>query len=229
MSYWWCVCLSWQLNFYCLKRREQGISLLEKAANASHSNATFALAIIKFNGSGGGEESKDLRAGIKLCERATILGHQGAYAELIMCNALGYGVERNERACRLLKEVRVFDNYLNCDSTNKIVKALSMGFSKLPRGNELKLCSNIGCRRPETRKDEFRRCPGIRCRKEFFCSYICSLLGHTCTFWLVLWKPYLFITFPCKLNGFVMTIIHILLDDLFAYILLYYYFVDVIC
>ncbi|GLJ34195.1 hypothetical protein SUGI_0687370 [Cryptomeria japonica] len=37
------------LNFYLCRRRAYGISLLEKAANASHPNATFSMALIKFN------------------------------------------------------------------------------------------------------------------------------------------------------------------------------------
>jgi hypothetical protein len=46
--------------FYCLKSREYGIANISSAALEGHKEAIYSLAVIMFNGSGGGEESRDI-------------------------------------------------------------------------------------------------------------------------------------------------------------------------
>ena len=54
---------------------------MAKAVIASHAPALYSLAIIQFNGSGGGKKGKDLKAGVTLCARTTFLGHIDALPE----------------------------------------------------------------------------------------------------------------------------------------------------
>ncbi|KAE8710258.1 F-box protein [Hibiscus syriacus] len=81
--------------FYCLENRGGGASLMAKAAMSSHAPALYSLAVIKFNGSGGSKNDKDLSAGVALCARAAFLGHIDALRELGHCLQDGYGVRRN--------------------------------------------------------------------------------------------------------------------------------------
>ncbi|KAI4304909.1 hypothetical protein MLD38_040366 [Melastoma candidum] len=83
------------IRFYCLENRGGGTSLMAKAAMASHSAALYSLAIIQFNGSGGSNSDKDLRAGVALCARAAFLGHVDAMREVGHCLQDGYGVRKN--------------------------------------------------------------------------------------------------------------------------------------
>ncbi|KAJ0890474.1 putative tetratricopeptide-like helical domain superfamily [Helianthus annuus] len=72
-----------------------GASLMAKAAVKSHAPALYSLALLKFNGSGGLKNNKDLRAGVALCARAACLGHPDALRELAHCLQDGYGIRRN--------------------------------------------------------------------------------------------------------------------------------------
>ncbi|KAJ6764221.1 MYND DOMAIN-CONTAINING [Salix koriyanagi] len=83
------------IRFYCLQNRGSGASLMAKAAIKSHALALYSLAVIQFNGSGGSKTDKNLRAGVALCARASILGHVDALRELGHCLQDGYGVPQN--------------------------------------------------------------------------------------------------------------------------------------
>ncbi|OIW16790.1 hypothetical protein TanjilG_00080 [Lupinus angustifolius] len=83
------------IRFYCLKNRASGLSLMAKAAMKSHAPALYSLAVIQFNGSGGTKQDKDLRAGVALCARASLLGYIDALRELGHCLHDGYGVKKN--------------------------------------------------------------------------------------------------------------------------------------
>ncbi|KAI4336319.1 hypothetical protein L6164_014858 [Bauhinia variegata] len=83
------------IRFYCLQNRGSGLALLAKAAMKSHAPALYSLAVIQFNGSGGSKRDKDLKAGVALCARASLLGHIDALRELGHCLQDGYGVRQN--------------------------------------------------------------------------------------------------------------------------------------
>lgn len=83
------------IRFYCLQNRRSGLSLIAKAATKMHAPALYSLAVIQFNGSGGSKHDKDLRAGVALSARASLLGHLDALRELGHCLQDGYGVKQN--------------------------------------------------------------------------------------------------------------------------------------
>ncbi|XP_028765066.1 F-box protein At5g50450-like [Neltuma alba] len=83
------------IRFYCLENRDSGFKLIAQAATRSHAPALYSLAVIQFNGSGGSKSDKDLKAGVALCARASLLGHIDALRELGHCLQDGYGVTRN--------------------------------------------------------------------------------------------------------------------------------------
>lgn len=60
-----------------------------------HAPALYSLSVIQFNGSGGSKGDKDLRAGVALSARASLLGHVDALRELGHCLQDGYGVRQN--------------------------------------------------------------------------------------------------------------------------------------
>ncbi|KAK4763646.1 hypothetical protein SAY87_013084 [Trapa incisa] len=83
------------IRFYCLQNRRSGASLMAQAAIKSHAPSLYSLAVIRFNGSGGSKNDKDLRAGVALCARAAFLGHIDALRELGHCLQDGYGIRQN--------------------------------------------------------------------------------------------------------------------------------------
>lgn len=84
------------IRFYCLQgSRGSGAALMAAAAVGGHREALYSLAVIQFNGSGGGKDDRDLRAGAALCARAASLGHVDALRELGHCLQDGYGVRRS--------------------------------------------------------------------------------------------------------------------------------------
>ncbi|KHN44439.1 F-box protein [Glycine soja] len=137
------------IRFYCLQNRGSGASLMAKAAMNSHAPALYSLAVIQFNGSGGTKNDKDLRAGVALCARAAFLGHIDALRELGHCLQDGYGVKQNFMS-------EWFD--------------IRGGFPSAG----MRLCSQSGCGRPETRRHEFRRCSV--CGVVNYCSRACQAL-----------------------------------------------------
>ncbi|KEH37684.1 HCP family protein with MYND-type zinc finger protein [Medicago truncatula] len=73
-----------------------------------HAPALYSLAVIQFNGSGGTKQDKDLRAGVALSARASLLGHIDALRELGHCLQDGYGVKQNvTEGRRLLVQANV--------------------------------------------------------------------------------------------------------------------------
>ncbi|XP_040384929.1 F-box protein At1g67340-like [Oryza brachyantha] len=90
------------VRFYCLGSRATGAALLARAAGGGHAPALYALAVMQFNGSGGGKGDKDPRAGVALCARAAWLGHTPALRELGHCLQDGYGARRDPAAGRRL-------------------------------------------------------------------------------------------------------------------------------
>lgn len=83
------------IRFYCLGSRGSGAALMAAAAVGGHREALYSLAVIQFNGSGGGKDDRDLRAGAALCARAAARGHVDALRELGHCLQDGYGVRRS--------------------------------------------------------------------------------------------------------------------------------------
>ncbi|KAJ9549600.1 hypothetical protein OSB04_022143 [Centaurea solstitialis] len=83
------------IQFYCFQKWSNGASLMARAALGYHAPSLYSLAVIQFNGSGGGKKEKDLRTGVSLCARAAYLGHIDALRELGHCLQDGYGVPRN--------------------------------------------------------------------------------------------------------------------------------------
>lgn len=94
-----------QVRFYCLGSRATGAALLGRAAGGGHAPALYALAVVQFNGSGGGKADKDARAGVALCARAAWLGHTPALRELGHCLQDGYGARRDAPAGRRLLQI----------------------------------------------------------------------------------------------------------------------------
>lgn len=91
-----------------MKNRGSGLSLMAKAAMKLHAPALYSLAVIQFNGSGGSKRDKDLRAGVALSARASLLGHIDALRELGHCLQDGYGVRQNvTEGRRLLVQANV--------------------------------------------------------------------------------------------------------------------------
>ncbi|KAL0535295.1 hypothetical protein IC582_029624 [Cucumis melo] len=198
------------IEFYCLKNRGTGASLMAKAAIKSHPLALYSLAIVQFNGSGGSKSDKNLRAGVALCGRAAYLGHIDALRELGHCLQDGYGVPQNASEGRRLlieanaRELAYITNSslrrLHCsrhrqsatDSGGSLLSDFGCNFPAPEahpanqflrdwfasgRGSiaeGLRLCSNSGCGRPETRLHEFRRCSV--CGNVNYCSRGCQAL-----------------------------------------------------
>ncbi|XP_059657407.1 F-box protein At1g67340-like [Cornus florida] len=204
------------IRFYCLQNRGSGLSLIAKAAIKAHAPALYSLAVIQFNGSGGGSKTaKDLRAGVALCARAAYLGHIDSLRELGHCFQDGYGVRRNvSEGRRLLIQANALEiasiiravvaashsrnepqpnvaalcsgvgmgllSDLGCHVPSREVHPVNMFLTEWfgSRGGEpgldLRMCSHSGCGRPETRRNEFRRCSV--CGKVNYCSRGCQAL-----------------------------------------------------
>lgn len=102
------------IRFYCLEDRRGGVRLLVKAAVASHARALLSLAIIQFNGSGGGTRDKNAKAAVALCARAAQAGSLDSIRELGHCLQDGHGLPTDAvKARRFLleantREVRAF-------------------------------------------------------------------------------------------------------------------------
>lgn len=151
---------------------------MAKAAVGSHAPALYSLAIIQFNGSGGSKGQKNLRAGVALSVRASVLGHFDALREVGHCLQDGYGVRQNVvqgRRCLIhvtYNEIAGEFRPAELHPANVFMAdwfAERMG--KLEE-KDLRLCSNKGCGRPETRTFEFRRCS--LCGMASYCSRSCQ-------------------------------------------------------
>ncbi|TVU25410.1 hypothetical protein EJB05_27905, partial [Eragrostis curvula] len=173
------------VRFYCLGARASGAALLARAAASGHAASLYALAVVKFNGSGGGKSDKDPRAGVVLCAHAAWLGHLPALRELGHCLSDGYGARRDAAAGRrLLLHAAARELLLvpEDDAASRFMVewwALAGKEESMPgKGDDsnmdLRLCSNVRCGRPETRRHEFRRCSV--CGTAIYCSRACQAL-----------------------------------------------------
>ncbi|XP_020587044.1 F-box protein At1g67340-like [Phalaenopsis equestris] len=167
------------IRFYCLGYRLNGISLLAKAAIGMHAQALYSLAIIQFNGSGGSKRHKDLQAGVAFCVRAASLGHFDALREFGHCLQDGYGVPQNilqGRRCLIHVTYNEIAGKINAmDEMHPANAFMADWFSErmgMLEKEDLRLCSNKGCGRPETRMYEFRRCS--LCGTVNYCSRACQ-------------------------------------------------------
>ncbi|XP_071711339.1 F-box protein At5g50450-like [Rutidosis leptorrhynchoides] len=183
------------IQFYCLQNRGSGASLMAKAAFKSYAPALYSLALIQFNGSGALKSDKDLLAGVALCAQAAFLGHIDALRELGYCLQDGYGVTKNvTEGRRLLMQANAqelvsvlrsktlkkadlnYELYNSFGIIHPASKFLVEWFGSIENelaGQGLKMCCYMGCGRPETRVNEFRRCSG--CGKVKYCSRGCQV------------------------------------------------------
>nr|BAO45875.1 MYND type zinc finger protein [Acacia mangium] len=118
------------IRFYCLGNRGSGFKLIAQAASRSHAPALYSLGVIQFNGSGGSKSDKDLKAGVALCARASLLGHIDALRELGHCLQDGYGVNRN------MAEGRRLLIQANARELAQILRSVSKSFPS-------RLCSSM--------------------------------------------------------------------------------------
>nr|CAB3489803.1 unnamed protein product [Digitaria exilis] len=179
------------VRFYCLGSRETGTALLARAARGGHAAALYALAVMRFNGSGGaGKADRDPRGGVALCARAAWLGHVPALRELGHCIQDGYGARRDVAAGRRLllhsaaHELAVAEEDEDAASRFMVdwwalrgtiekssVAAAGEGGDDV---EERRLCSQARCGRRETRRHEFRRCSV--CGTSSYCSRACQAM-----------------------------------------------------
>lgn len=166
---------------------------MAKAAMKLHAPALYSLAVIQFNGSGASKREKDLRAGVALSARASLLGHVDALRELGHCLQDGYGVKMNvAEGRRLLVQANLRELALVLRAVTRAPLMSDYGVA-VPEvhpanwflrewfasergelGEGLRMCGHIGCGRPETRPHEFRRCSV--CGKVNYCSRGCQAL-----------------------------------------------------
>lgn len=168
------------IRFFCLYDRPKGVSLMAKAAMASHASALHSLATIQFNGSGGTRKDKNLRAGATLCARAAMMGHVDAMRELGHCLQDGYGVPRNVLEGRkLLLEANAREAAAAIASCPKLL------FSNSSHLNMNKEFARLH-KRLHVRKDDFSqkladpRDPGIVATDAFRHHSVCRFLQRDC-------------------------------------------------
>ncbi|KAK9104147.1 hypothetical protein Scep_020991 [Stephania cephalantha] len=184
------------IRFYCLESRRNGASLMAKAAMNSHTQALYSLAVIHFNGSGSTAEAakkpKDLQAAVALCGRAASLGHTDALRELGHCLRDGYGVRRDtNHGQRFLHQANARE-LISVISRTPASTCRSVAMARAgphpvnrflvewfalrggPAAAGLRLCSHVMCGRPETRRNEFRRCSV--CSTAVYCSRACQTI-----------------------------------------------------
>jgi TPR repeat protein len=178
-----------QILFYCLKLRDDGIAKITSAASKGHTEATYALAVILFNGSGGAEVSRDIPAAVALCQQAASNGHVIALRELGFCTHDGYGIsEDHQEGHRLVDLAKSLEMAEALDRTGSLLGPVRHGKGGAPHianrfmvewfklGNsdgldEFRMCSNAICGRQETRAREFRCC--AVCTTATYCSRAC--------------------------------------------------------
>jgi len=119
-----------------------------------HAPALYSLALIKFNGSGGTKQDKDLHAGVALSKRASLLGHIEARRELGHCLQDSYVVKKNVTEGRRL----LVQAYLTVAEVHPVNLFLREWFESglgVVVEDGLRLCGYKGCGRAETRPHEF--------------------------------------------------------------------------
>ncbi|CAI5472536.1 unnamed protein product [Closterium sp. Yama58-4] len=94
--------------FYCIPEAQfEGGRLLMYSSRQGHAASLHAASILSFNGSGLGQQSKDIKVGVALCARAAALGHTEAMRELGHCLLDGYGVRQDvQEGWRMLLEAQ---------------------------------------------------------------------------------------------------------------------------
>ncbi|GJP62188.1 hypothetical protein CLOP_g19277 [Closterium sp. NIES-67] len=94
--------------FYCIPEAQfEGGRLLMHSARQGHAASLHAASILSFNGSGLGQQHKDVKVGVALCARAAALGHTEAMRELGHCLLDGYGVRQDvQEGWRMLLEAQ---------------------------------------------------------------------------------------------------------------------------
>ena len=166
---------------------------MAKAAIKMHAPAMYSLAVIELNGSGGPKNAKNLTGGVGLFARAAYLGHVDALIELGRCLQHGYGVRQNVvEGRRLLVQASTGEvaSFLGARSTSPDPSLSGTGcglfglhpvntflkewFGSGCVGSGLRMCSHVGCGRPETRPHEFRRCSV--CGAVNYCSRACQAM-----------------------------------------------------
>ncbi|KAL9260586.1 F-box protein-like protein [Drosera capensis] len=180
------------IQLYCFHHRSDSVSLMAKAAFRFHAPATYSLAIIKFNGSGGvRKDHMEIRNGVTLFAHAAKLGHVYALRELGHCLLDGLGVVKNFPEGRhILKqaEAREANHYSRCQNIRRddnhrdslmrhwISKSASckpilggmVPIKTRGTGSGSQDVFEYGCGRAETRPCEFRRC-SICMEVAYFC------------------------------------------------------------
>lgn len=177
------------------------MTLMARAARESHARALYSLAVVQFNGSGGGDKgAKDLGAGFVLCARAAMLGLVDAMREIGHCFADGYGVSKDvARGREFLVRANAKElvdigfgspagagwdtNKLLSDfgwgvdpdphpANRFLVEWFGLGFGSVNDEDGERMCSYGKCGRRETRRHEFRRCSV--CGTVSYCSRACQ-------------------------------------------------------
>ncbi|KAF8694066.1 hypothetical protein HU200_038519 [Digitaria exilis] len=184
------------VSFYCLggsSNRATGTARLARAASGGHAAALYALAVMRFNGSGGaGKADRDPRGGVALCARAAWLGHVPALRELGHCIQDGYGARRDVAAGRRLllhaaaHELSVAEDDDEDAASRFMVEwwalrgtiekssVAAAGGEGGDDAEKRRLCSQARCGRRETRRHEFRRCSV--CGTASYCSRACQAM-----------------------------------------------------
>ncbi|XP_071678358.1 F-box protein At5g50450-like [Lolium perenne] len=176
------------ITFYCVKLRADGVAKISLAATGGHKDAIYAMAVIMFNGSGAGEESRDIHGATHLCAHAASLGHVIALRELGFCIHDGYGIERDTQEGRRLvalararEMAEALDDHGSLLGQPTIANKFMVEWfrardeTQIESGNGddvLHMCSNRLCGRQETRIREFRQCS--LCAMVQYCSRACQ-------------------------------------------------------
>jgi hypothetical protein len=156
----------------------------------------YSLAVIMFNGSGGGEAQRDICSATAMCARAASLGHVIALRELGFCMHDGYGCNRSiTEGKRLVALAKSLEMAEALDPSGSLLGPKKHGKGGQPNlanqfmvewfaaenaavrtagcaVEELSMCCNMLCGRQETRPREFRRC--VVCSTTIYCSRACQ-------------------------------------------------------
>ncbi|KAG8070757.1 hypothetical protein GUJ93_ZPchr0006g46385 [Zizania palustris] len=135
------------IQFYCLKSRRSGSALIVAAALRGHAEALYSLAVIHFNGSGRSKDARNLLAGVQLCARAALQGHNDALRELGHCVSDGYGVRRSLSCGRRLLIQANFRELCATFATRVTGFAAGLGLVHECKalGTHMCLLSDFGC------------------------------------------------------------------------------------
>ncbi|KAI3731411.1 hypothetical protein L1987_62599 [Smallanthus sonchifolius] len=151
-----------------------GVALCARAAFLGHVDALRELGHCLQDGYG---VTKNVAEGRRLLIQANARELAGVLSTTPSSLFSGKGLTWNPLphlvgpVCRLLSD---FGCNVPAPEAHPVNRFLSDWFSEKPPGPEIRLCSHVGCGRPETRKHEFRRCSG--CGHVNYCSRACQAL-----------------------------------------------------